>query len=245
MALGGKTSKKFYVTSGGGGDEINSTRKSALDAFNTADAAAGYKQLIDDNTLGPLIVNLQEMQDDIDELRRFVASNAEIKQIIGTLPTTHGGTGLTQTEFYPIRYVTVTATTANMNALHLENPIVASQSGLELVAAPGAGLWINPISIAAKIDRAAAQLNTRANLVVGWDRGGKKLEYFTHMARRFGYGSTGDSVWNFGPTPGQVSSSGPAYDNLKLIVDGTELQAFTNNCFTDVKFHVAYQILPV
>jgi hypothetical protein len=74
MALAGKTSNKFYVTSGGGGDEINATRKTALDAFNTADAAAGYKQLIDDNTLGPLIVNLQEMQDDIDELRRFVVS---------------------------------------------------------------------------------------------------------------------------------------------------------------------------
>ena len=97
----------------------------------------------------------------------------------------------------------------------------------------------------AKIDRAAAQLNTRANLFIGWDRGGKKLEYFTHMARRFGYGSTGDSIWMFGPAASQVSSSGPAYANEKLVVDGTELQAFTNNCFTDVKFHVAYQILPV
>jgi hypothetical protein len=75
MALGSKTSKKFYTTSGGGADEIDSTRKSALDAFNTADSAAGYKQLIDDNTLGPLIVNLQEMQDDIDELRRFIVAN--------------------------------------------------------------------------------------------------------------------------------------------------------------------------
>ena len=244
MALGGKTSKKFYVTSGGGGDEINSTRKSALDAFNTADAAAGYKQLIDDNTLGPLIVNLQEMQDDIDELRRFIVSSAELKGAIGTLPVANGGTGLTS-NFYPIRYVTVTATTANMNALHLENPIVASQSGLQLVAAPGAGLWINPISVIAVIDRAAAQLNTRANLVVGWDRGGKKLEYLTHSARRFGYGSTGDSVWNLGPTPSQVSSSGPVYENEKLVVDGTAVQAFTNNCFTSVKFHVAYQILPI
>ena len=244
MALGGKTSKKFYATSGGGGDEINSTRKSALDAFNTADAAVGYKQLIDDNTLGPLIVNLQEMQDDIDELRRFIVSAAELKGAIGTLPVANGGTGLTS-NFYPIRYVTVTATTANMNALHNENPIVASQSGLELVAAPGAGLWINPITITAKIDRAAAQLNTRANLFIGWDRGGKKLEYFTQMARRFGYGSTGDSIWMFGAGGGQVSSSGPHYANEKLVVDGTELQAFTNNCFTDVKFHVAYQILPV
>ena len=99
MALGGKTSKKFYVTSGGGADEINSTRKTALDAFNTADAAAGYKQLVDDNTLGPLIVNLQEMQDDIDELRRFVDTASELRGKISPLPLANGGTGTaTQTD---------------------------------------------------------------------------------------------------------------------------------------------------
>jgi len=99
MALGGKTSNKFYLTSGGGADEINGTRKTALDAFNTADAAAGYKQLIDNNTLGPLIVNLQEMQDDIDELRRFVVSASELKGAIGTLPIAGGGTGSTSTTY--------------------------------------------------------------------------------------------------------------------------------------------------
>ena len=99
MALAGKTSNKFYVTSGGGGDEVNSTRKTNLDAFNTADAAVGYKQLIDDNTLGPLIVNLQEMQDDIDELRRFIVSASELKGAIGTLPIAGGGTGSTSTTY--------------------------------------------------------------------------------------------------------------------------------------------------
>ena len=99
MALAGKSSKKFYVTSGGGGDEVDSTRKTNLDAFNTADAAAGYKQLIDDNTLGPLIVNLQEMQDDIDELRRFIVSASELKGAIGTLPIAGGGTGSTSTTY--------------------------------------------------------------------------------------------------------------------------------------------------
>ena len=99
MALAGKTSNKFYVTSGGGGDEVDSTRKTNLDAFNTADAAVGYKQLIDDNTLGPLIVNLQEMQDDIDELRRFVVSASELKGAIGTLPIAGGGTGSTSTTY--------------------------------------------------------------------------------------------------------------------------------------------------
>ena len=105
MALGGKTSKKFYVTSGGGNDEINSTRKTALDAFNTADAAVGYKQLIDDNTLGPLIVNLQEMQDDIDELRRYVDDASELIGKISPLPLANGGTGQTSMDVTGIAFV--------------------------------------------------------------------------------------------------------------------------------------------
>ena len=243
MALGGKTSKKFYATSGGGADEINSTRKTTLDAFNTADAAAGYKQLIDDNTLGPLIVNLQEMQDDIDELRRFVASSAEIKGTIGTLDPANGGTGISS-NFYPIRYITVTATTANMNNLHNENPITQNQSGLQLVPAPGVGFWINPISVVAKIDRAANQTNGRADLKIGWDKGGKKLEYTTHFIRRFGFGASSDSIWQAGAIPYQVGNASD-YENLKLVADGTAAQAFTTNCFTSVKFHVGYQILPI
>ena len=115
MGLGGKTSKKFYVTSGGGADEINSTRKTALDAFNTADSAAGYKQLIDDNTLGPLIVNLQEMQDDIDELRRFVVSN----------------------DSKPLVYSEITISAPEMAALNTTRKT--------LVAAPGTGKMIVPV----------------------------------------------------------------------------------------------------
>ena len=149
MALGGKTSKKFYVTSGGGNDEINSTRKTALDAFNTADSAAGYKQLIDDNTLGPLIVNLQEMQDDIDELRRFVASSAEIKGTIGTLPIANGGTGMTSSQ--PLIYSEITISAPEMAALNTTRKT--------LVSAPGANKIIIPVSIMIRMDK----LNTTNN----------------------------------------------------------------------------------
>ena len=243
MALGGKTSTKFFVTSGGGGDEINSTRKTNLEAIVASEASEGSKNLINDPTLGPVILNIQKMQDDLDELRRFVASSAEIKGTIGTLDTANGGTGISS-NFYPIRYITVTATTANMNNLHNENPITQNQSGLQLVPAPGAGLWINPISIVAKIDRAANQTNGRADLSIGFDKGGKKLDLRTHFIRRFGFGAGSDSIWQAGVIPSQVGTVA-AYENLKLVADGTLGQAFTTNCFTSVKFHVGYQILPI
>ena len=83
MALGSKTSTKFYVTSGGGGNEINSTRKTDLEAIATAEASEGSKNLINDPTLGPLVLNAQRIQDDLDELRRFVASTDELQKIIG------------------------------------------------------------------------------------------------------------------------------------------------------------------
>ena len=83
MALASKTSKKFYVTSGGGNDEIAASRKAVIDSAFDADMGKGSAQLIDDNTLGPVIYNIQRMQDDLDELRRFVVSTDEAQRVIG------------------------------------------------------------------------------------------------------------------------------------------------------------------
>jgi hypothetical protein len=148
MALSGKTSNKFYLTSGGGADEINSTRKTALDAFNTADAAAGYKQLIDDNTLGPLIVNLQEMQDDIDELRRFVeASEPKVGSTFdATTDFTVGTTVMTddQIQFTPSTSDTVTIAAAANGALNITTVDAGGANGTITITADG------PAEIAAK-----------------------------------------------------------------------------------------------
>ena len=82
MALASKESQPFYVTTGGGGDEINAARKTVLTNAFTSDKGRGNKQLIDDNTLGPIIFNVQRMQDDIDELRRFIVDASEIRTVI-------------------------------------------------------------------------------------------------------------------------------------------------------------------
>ena len=95
MALANKTSQKFYVTSGGGNDEINATRKAILDSAFTADKLKGSAQLIDDQILGPLVFNIQRMQDDLDELRRFVVDATEVRTVISPLPDANVADDLT------------------------------------------------------------------------------------------------------------------------------------------------------
>ena len=143
MALGSKTSKKFYVTSGGGADEVDSTRKTNLDAFNTADAAAGYKQLIDDNTLGGMVVNLQEMQDDIDELRRFAVSNEPKvgSTFDATTDFTVGTTVITDASIVmtPTTGDTATIAATTHGALNITTVDTASASANIQITADGKG----------------------------------------------------------------------------------------------------------
>ena len=138
MALGSKTSTKFFATSGGGGDEINSTRKTDLEAIATSEASEGSKNLINDPTLGPLVLNIQRMQDDLDELRRFVAAGNEIKTVIGNpLAIADGGTGLAASQ--PLIYSKITISSGEMASLN--------STRKTLLAAPGPDKIIVPVSI--------------------------------------------------------------------------------------------------
>jgi len=99
MALASKQSQPFYVTTGGGADEINAARKTTLTNAFTSDKGKGNVQLIDDNTLGPIVFNIQRMQDDIDELRRYVDDASELRGKISPLPIANGGTASTSTTY--------------------------------------------------------------------------------------------------------------------------------------------------
>tara|TARA_R100001594_G_scaffold8772_1_gene22153 strand:- start:5953 stop:6924 length:972 start_codon:yes stop_codon:yes gene_type:complete len=115
MALGNKTSKKFYVTSGGGNDEINASRKAIIDSAFDADMAKGSPQLIDDQTFGPLVFNIQRMQDDLDEVRRFiVASEPKVGSTFDA--TTDFTVGTTEVYDGGIRFTPSPGDTAVINA---------------------------------------------------------------------------------------------------------------------------------
>jgi len=77
MALSSAKHESFYVTSGGGADEVST--KDLTDATTAwADTKAnGCKRYLGDPALAPLIYQLQQMQDEIDYLRTEISANKD------------------------------------------------------------------------------------------------------------------------------------------------------------------------
>ena len=93
MALATSKSENFYVTSGGGGDEASGSDLTAAEALWDLDKAAGNKYLLQHPDFGPIIFQLQQMQEEIEELRRYIIS-AELLQpntMGDSLPTSDPG----------------------------------------------------------------------------------------------------------------------------------------------------------
>ena len=267
MALAGKNSAAFYVTTGAGDDKINTTRKSELAALAAADKTKGNKYIINDDTLGPLIYNIQLMQDDLDELRRYVVGEpiqsgnlvnhggiildgnnlkldlTDVNSATGPLGVAKGGTGITGTDYYPILTKKVTISQAQMN--NIEDPTNA----VDLIAAPGSGKIISIILVQAFADIAdptqQLQTNMRANLHVGYDNGGNPFQLGTSTmlySRRFMYNAPTDALTRFFLADRR---NGTLPANTKVVISGEDRQPFPNNCFTSVDVYITYQIINV
>lgn len=89
MALTDKKYENFYVTTGSGTDKIDSSKLTEVEATWDADKAKGCQEYLNDPFLGPLIFQLQQMQDEIDYLRTEIALNKS--------KTTFPGLGTTST----------------------------------------------------------------------------------------------------------------------------------------------------
>ena len=79
MALASEQQEKFFATSGGGADEASSSDLTTAEALWDLDRAEGSKHLLTHPDFGPIIFQLQQMQNDIVELRRYITS-AELLQ---------------------------------------------------------------------------------------------------------------------------------------------------------------------
>ena len=77
MALTGKKYEKFYATTGSGDDKVKSDTLTQAEAFWDGDRATGCKDLLEDFTLGPIVFQLQQMQDEIDYLRTEISNNKD------------------------------------------------------------------------------------------------------------------------------------------------------------------------
>ena len=77
MALSTAKYEKFYETSGSGADEVSAKDLANITANWAIDKAEGCKTLLSHPFLGPLVYQLQQMQDEIDYLRTEISSNKD------------------------------------------------------------------------------------------------------------------------------------------------------------------------
>lgn len=100
MAIASKKHEKFYATTGTGKDKVDATKLTNVEAAWDAEKADGCAKYVDDPILAPLLFQLQQMQDELDELRRYVISNEllTVGAIGGAIPT--GNKGLVSGSLY-------------------------------------------------------------------------------------------------------------------------------------------------
>jgi len=77
MALASKKYQKFYETTGTGRDKIDTTKLSIAAAAWTAETAKGCADYMADPIFAPIIYQMQQMQDELDELRSEISDNKD------------------------------------------------------------------------------------------------------------------------------------------------------------------------
>lgn len=77
MALSSAKHEKFYKTSGGGADEIPTKKLTDVTAGWNQEKSEGCSKYLSDPILGPLVYQLQQMQDEIDYLRTEISANKD------------------------------------------------------------------------------------------------------------------------------------------------------------------------
>jgi len=77
MALSSASHEPFFVTTGTGKDKVDTDNLTNITAAWAAEKAEGCEKYIADPILGPIIYQLQKMQDEIDYLRTEISSNKD------------------------------------------------------------------------------------------------------------------------------------------------------------------------
>ena len=107
MALASKKYEKFYETTGTGKDKIDATSLTTATNAWAIEKAEGCKNYMADPLFGPLVYQLQQMQDELDELRTEISTNKD--------KTTFPGFGTSSTT--ALAGDTTTISTAQANAI--------------------------------------------------------------------------------------------------------------------------------
>tara|TARA_B100001059_G_scaffold72361_1_gene69513 strand:+ start:18515 stop:19006 length:492 start_codon:yes stop_codon:yes gene_type:complete len=76
MALNNKKYQKFYSTSGSDADKIDANKLAKIKDLWDKDAASGRNVImLDDPHIGPLLYQLQQMQDEFDSIRDHIVND--------------------------------------------------------------------------------------------------------------------------------------------------------------------------
>lgn len=146
MALGAKESGQIHNKTGGD-----------LAAMVAKYDANAHHSFIGFDEVDVMLHQMQLMQNDIDELRRFVANASELRTIVSPLPIANGGTGLTASQ--PLLYSKITISSGEMASL--------DSTRKTLLAAPGADKIIVPVSIVIMCDKLNSNPNTTLTNLYG------------------------------------------------------------------------------
>ena len=77
MALASKKYQKFYETTGTGRDKIDVAKLNTAQTAWAAETAKGCADYMADPILSPLVYQMQQMQDELDELRNEISTNKD------------------------------------------------------------------------------------------------------------------------------------------------------------------------
>tara|TARA_R100000388_G_scaffold19949_1_gene15155 strand:+ start:40 stop:525 length:486 start_codon:yes stop_codon:yes gene_type:complete len=107
MALASKKYQKFYETTGTGKDKVDAAKLATAENAWAFEKAEGCKNYMADPIFAPIIYQLQQMQDELDELRSEISTNKD--------KTTFPGFGTSSTT--ALAGDTTTISTAQANAI--------------------------------------------------------------------------------------------------------------------------------
>jgi len=77
MALASKKYEKFYETTGTGKDKIDTAKLSIAQTAWATEKANGCADYMSDAIFAPIIYQMQQMQDELDELRNEISANKD------------------------------------------------------------------------------------------------------------------------------------------------------------------------
>lgn len=147
MALSSEKHEPFFVTTGTGKDKVDTNDLTDITAAWATEKAEGCKKYVADPILGPIVYQLQQMQDEIDYLRTEISANKD-------------KTGITTSQANAITANTaktsMTLGTSGSTALAGDTTTISTAQANEITASTTLGSKLNVVTKVANANKSTA-----------------------------------------------------------------------------------------